>query len=158
LEISSTPYIFTFKLWDWERLGLDGKPRPIHINHGKEVIQWNRTEKWVKKNLINRIEKISEGEGWTEEKTGLHELEFIETRRHWFSERVVHQGCDSVQVLNLIEGDEVIVESLKKEFPSITVSYGEVFIIPANVTEYAVTPLHPEKNKIYGTIKAFIRC
>ena len=47
LEISATPYIFTFKLWDWGRMGLDGKPRPISLDHGKQVIQWDRTAKWT---------------------------------------------------------------------------------------------------------------
>ena len=90
LEISATPYIFTFKLWDWGRLGLDGLPRPINIEHGKKNIQWDRTKQWVSQNLINRFKKIAEGDGWKEERTGLHETEFIETRRHW-----VHQNRSS---------------------------------------------------------------
>ena len=84
LEISATPYLFTFKLWDWGRMGLDGRPRPIHLDHGKKVISWERTTEWVREHLVNRIEPVAAGDGWTEERTGLHELEFIETRRHRF--------------------------------------------------------------------------
>ena len=54
LEISATPYIFTFKLWDWGRTGLNGMPRPIHIDHGAANIQWDRRTDWVQHNLINR--------------------------------------------------------------------------------------------------------
>ena len=72
LEISATPYIFTFKLWDWGRLGSDDLPRPIHIKHGEKSIQWNRDTNWVKNNLINAVKTISKGDGWVEEHTGLH--------------------------------------------------------------------------------------
>ena len=104
LEISATPYIFTFKLWDWDRLGLDGRPRPIHIDHGAANIQWDRTTAWVERELVNRIEPLGSGEGWREERTGLHEREFIETRRHWFTGTVPHDTGGGVNVLNLVEG------------------------------------------------------
>jgi hypothetical protein len=87
LEISATPYIFTFKMWHWGRLGLDGRPRPIHIDHGIRNIQWERTTSWVKRNLLNLTEPVDSGHGWFEERTGLHHREFIETRRHWFDAR-----------------------------------------------------------------------
>jgi len=53
---------------------------------------------------------VAEGEGWREERTGLHELEFIETRRHWFEAPVTHPG-GTVHVLNLVEVSEAVVES-----------------------------------------------
>ena len=90
LEISATPYIFTFKLWDWGRVGLDGQPRPIHLAHGARNIQWDRTTEWVQRNLVNQFVAVCEGDGWREERTGLHDLEFIETRRHWFEKTVPH--------------------------------------------------------------------
>ena len=103
LEISSTPNLFTFKLWDWQRLGLDGKPRPINVERGKDVIDWKRDTEYVNKHLANRFTQVAEGDGWREECTGLHPNEFIETHRHWFSKPVTHHTNNSVNVLNLVE-------------------------------------------------------
>jgi mannose-6-phosphate isomerase class I len=157
LEISATPYIFTFKMWDWGRVGLDGLPRPIHLEHGLHNIQWDRTTDWVKGNLINAVEEIAQGDGWCEERTGLHEREFIETRRHWFSKSVPHNTGGGVNVLNLCEGEEAIVESPTGAFPPMVVHYAETFIIPASVGEYTITPHGPSMGKRCATIKAFVR-
>ncbi len=157
LEISATPYIFTFKLWDWGRLGLDGKPRPINIEHGKNVIQWNRTTGWTRKNLINRIEKVEEGDGWIEERTGLHEREFIETRRHWFTKKTEHDTNGGVHVICLVEGDAVVVESPVNAFEPFVVNYAEVFVVPAAVGPYTITPADSSGKTRYGTLKAYVR-
>jgi mannose-6-phosphate isomerase class I len=157
LEISATPFIFTFKLWDWGRMGLDGRPRPIHIEHGIRNIQWDRTRPWVKKNLINQFSRVRSGRGWREEKTGLHEREFIETRRHWFRSRVPHRTEGSVNVLNLVHGEEAIVESPKSLFEPFVVHYAETFIVPACVEEYTIRPHGVSKGKECATIKAYVR-
>lgn len=157
LEISATPYIFTFKLWDWGRLGLDGLPRPINIEHGSKVIQWDRDENWVKDNLINAVTRIGEGNGWIEERTGLHEFEFIETRRHWFTEKVFHHTGGSVNVLNLIDGREAIVESPTDAFEPFVVHFAETFIIPEKVGEYSIRPHGESEGQKIATIKAFVK-
>ncbi|HEV2328109.1 MAG TPA: class I mannose-6-phosphate isomerase [Verrucomicrobiae bacterium] len=155
LEISATPYIFTFKMWDWSRLGLDGRPRPINLEHGFKNIQWDRTTNWVKQNLINHIEPLSSGDGWREEKTGLHPFEFIETRRHWFTKSVPHDTRGTVNVLNLVEGQEAVVESPDKAFEPFPIHYAETFIVPAKVGAYSIRPL--DSGKTSATLKAFVR-
>ena len=157
LEISATPYIFTFKLWDWDRLGLDGFPRPIHLDHGLANIDWNRDTEWVQTNLINRIDRLADGPGWREERTGLHELEFIETRRHWFTKSTPHDTCETVNVLNLIEGEEAVVESPTGEFDPFIVHYAETFIVPASVGRYSISPMGPSFARRCATIKASTR-
>lgn len=157
LEISSTPNIFTFKLWDWQRLGLDGKPRPINVERGKHVINWNRNTDYVHSHLRNRFRVVAEGDGWVEERTGLHPNEFIETRRHRFSKPVLHHTEGSVNVFNLIEGEEAVVESPDKAFPPFVVHYAETFIIPASVGSYTITPTGRSTGKECMTIKAYVR-
>jgi hypothetical protein len=156
LEISATPYIFTFKLWDWGRLGLDGKPRPIHLDYGLANIQWDRTTDWVRENLVNPTRPIADGPEWREEATGLHSLEFIETRRHWFTSPVEHDTAGTVNVLNLVEGKEAVVKSPTGAFAPFVVHYAETFIVPAAVGAYRISPIGKPERPL-GTIKAFVR-
>lgn len=157
LEISSTPSIFTFKLWDWGRLGLDGKPRPINIERGKDVINWSRDTAYIKANQCNHIETLSETPDYKEERTGLHPNEFIETRRHIFTGRVLHHTNDSVNVLNLVDGEEAIVESPTNSFEPFVVHYAETFILPACVGNYTIRPYGRSEGKQCMTIKAYVR-
>ena len=157
LEISSTPNLFTFKLWDWQRLGLDGKPRPINVERGKDVIDWKRDTEYVNKHLANRFTQVAEGDGWREECTGLHPNEFIETHRHWLSKPVTHHTNNSVNVLNLVEGEEAVIESPINAFKPFVVHYAETFIIPAGVGEYTIAPYGKSVGQECGTIKAYVR-
>ena len=157
LEISATPYLFTFKMWDWGRVGLDGRPRPIHLEHASRNIQWSRDTAWTRENLVGRVEQVAAGEGWTEERTGLHELEFIEVRRHWFSDVVPHDTEGTVNVLNLVQGDEAVVESPDGAFAPFVVHYAETFIVPAAVGPYTVRPHGPGVGQRLATVKASVR-
>jgi hypothetical protein len=159
LEISATPYIFTFKLWDWARMGLDGKPRPVNLERGRQVVRWDRDESYSREHLVNRIVSCGDGPGWREERTGLHPAEFIETRRHWFTSAVPHntggEAEGSVHVLNLVAGTEAVVESPDGHFEPFVVHYAETFMVPAAVGRYTVRPSNA--GEPCATMKAFVR-
>ncbi len=155
LEISATPYSFTFKMWDWDRLGLDGLPRPIHIDEGLANIQWDRTTGWVRENLVNAIHVVHDGDDYLEEHTGLHELEFIETRR--FTSRGVteHDASGGFHMLNLVDGTSAVVESLEGTFAPFIVHYAETFIVPAAAGRYAIRPESEGEQIMF--VKAYVR-
>ena len=157
LEISATPNIFTFKLWDWQRLGLDGKPRPINVERGKDVIDWKRNTDYVHANLANHFEPTAEGDGWNEIRTGLHPNEFIETRRLSFSVPVLRKTAGSVHVLNLVEGEEALIESTDGSFAPFTVHYAETFIIPECLGEYVIRPCGLSEGKECMVMDAWVR-
>ncbi|WP_198169743.1 class I mannose-6-phosphate isomerase [Agromyces laixinhei] len=157
LEISATPFIFTFKLWDWGRVGLDGVPRPVHLDHGERNIQWERDTEWVGQHLIGQVEELRREPGLVEERTGLHELEFIEVRRHWFDDEAVHDTDGTVNVLNLVEGDEVEVVSPNGAFEPFVVHYAETFIVPAAVGPYSIRRSARSRSERFATVKAYVR-
>ncbi|AMM22281.1 mannose-6-phosphate isomerase [Frondihabitans sp. PAMC 28766] len=157
LEISATPYLFTFKMWDWGRVGLDGVPRPIHLDHAIANIQWGRDAEWTRANLVGQVVEVARGDDWVEEHTGLHEFEFIEVRRHWFDGIVEHDTAGTVNVLNLVEGAEAVVESPEGAFDPFVVHYAETFIVPAAVGRYRIRPYGDGLGQRLGTVKASVR-
>ncbi|MFF1632517.1 class I mannose-6-phosphate isomerase [Leifsonia sp. NPDC058248] len=157
LEISATPFIFTFKLWDWGRVGIDGIPRPIHLDHGRKNIQWDRDTEWVEENLIDQVELVREDEDVREERTGLHSLEFIEVRRHWFDSEAQLDTEGTVNVLNLVEGDVVEVASPTNAFEPYRIHYAETFIVPASVGPYLIRRTADSTSETFATVAASVR-
>lgn len=155
LEISATPNRFTFKLWDWGRVDMDGKPRPIAIQHGKHVINQEIDKEFAEKELINAIEVLTDEDGFKEEHTGLHPLEAIETRRLTFAKKITQKTCGSVNMMNLVEGKHIFVSSPNEEFAPFDVYYGETFIVPETIKEFCLEPA--ESGEIVKVMKAYIR-
>lgn len=147
LEISATPYIFTFKMWDWGRLDLDGRPRPIHLKHGMANIQWDRDTEWVKKNIVNRITLIHEDERGTVERTGLHEREFLDTFRVSTAGEIPIRRNGSVHVMNLVEGGRAILASTDGRFEPFELHYAETCIIPEAAGDYSLRAMDGEPVK-----------
>ena len=91
-----------------------------------------------------------------EESTGLHHLEFIETRQHWFTKTVPHDTEGNLHVVSLVEGDAAIVESPTGAFAPFTVNYAEAFVVPAAVGAYTIRPAGAGSGEL-ATLKAYVR-
>ena len=98
---------------------------------------------------------MHDADGIREERTGLHETEFIETRRHWFRAPVTHDTEGSVHVLSLVEGDRIVVTSPDGRFEPFEAGYAETFIVPAAVGRYTVAAVDADRQ--HATIRASVR-
>ena len=102
------------------------------------------------------FETIREGEGWREERTGLHELEFIETRRHWFTGTVPHDTGGGVNVLNLVRATRRLSKAPPaRSSHSSSIMRKRLSFPPLSAPTPFVLTAFPGKK--CATIKAFVR-
>ena len=144
LEISSTPYWYTFKLYDYLRPDLTGKPRPINSKFGLEVLDTSKATSWVKQHLIPEPRVIREEEGGREEEFGTTHLAFFGTRRLTVADQLTNTPNGYFEILVLVKGEKVQVTLEKDPKFAWEMHYLESLVIPAASGTYTITNEGPE--------------
>lgn len=140
LEISAAPYIYTFKMYDWNRPDLNGGMRPINIEHAFRNLDFDRKGHAVHAELISRPVVIEQTDTMRIESLPTHPLHF------YAIDRIVlpaHSGCATLatnnkcRVLMVVEGGAVqlstSVGGVKEMY------FAETFVIPAAAQSFELT-------------------
>jgi mannose-6-phosphate isomerase class I len=152
LEISATPYIFTFKMYDWLRLDLDGKPRPINIDHAFKNLVFDRKGQKVQDELISKPAVIEEGSDWKLIHIPTHREHFYDVHRIDFESKVELNTNNNCHVMMLVEGASVLLETA--DGTRHVFAYAETFVVPAAAGSYTLTNVGQSTAKV---IKAFLK-
>ncbi|PSL45661.1 mannose-6-phosphate isomerase class I [Chitinophaga niastensis] len=152
LEISATPYIFTFKMYDWLRPGLDGKPRSISIEHAFNNLDFSRQGAAVTSQLLSVPTIIEQGTDWQIIHLPTHAAHFYDIHRLEFDNEIIVHTNNNCLVLMLVEGTAVSVITASGE--TIIYHYAETFVIPAAARECRIKNMGSKRAKV---IKAFLK-
>ena len=143
LEISATPYIFTFKLYDWLRKGTGGQPRPLNIERGFENLDATRKGDVVQKELISKPNLVDQGDGYQVYHLPTHPEHFYDIKRYDILSKITLPTDDSLQILMVVEGASVDIEIDGK---CSTYYYAETIVIPAAAEKYRL--INPNEKAI----------
>ncbi|MEH6658989.1 class I mannose-6-phosphate isomerase [Leeuwenhoekiella marinoflava] len=152
LEISATPYIFTFKMYDWLRLDLDGKPRPINIDHAFNNLKFDLKGDIVKNELFSHTQELQKGDDFKIIHYPTHREHFYDVRRLDFDTTIEIETLESCHVMMLVEGEQIILEI--ENGKSERLCYGETFVIPAAAKLFKLSNLGSGRAKV---INAYLK-
>lgn len=126
-EIQQTSNI-TYRIYDFGRTGLDGKPRELHTELSKAAIDYTVHDDYKTnyESKVNQENEIVDCEYFT---TSLYELNQPVTKEM--------SGLDSFMIVICVEGQGTILDSAGNE---LTLRQGETVLIPASTESFTMTP------------------
>jgi mannose-6-phosphate isomerase class I len=151
LEISATPYIFTFKMYDWLRPDLSGNPRTLNIDRAFENLNFDRKGDVVTDTLISKQTTAKKGADWEIINLSTHPEHFYAVERLEFDTEITENTNNQCQVLSLVEGESITVTTNGLEQ---VIHYAETFIVPAAAKKYTLKNTGNTRAKV---IKAFVK-
>lgn len=152
LEISATPYIFTFKMYDWLQKDDRGKNRPINIQHAFNNLDFQRKGSRIAREFISTPQILKQEQDWTLIHLPTHEEHYYDIHRIEFTTEIEVETVGTCHILMLVDGTKIEVETL--DGSSGHFNYAETFIIPAAAQRYR---LINRTNKTAKVIKAFLK-
>lgn len=152
LEISTTPYIFTFKMYDWMALDLDGTPRPLNIERAMKNLVFDRKGEKISREFVSKPSIIEKGEGWEMWHLPTHPKHSYDVHRFKIKDQVEVHTEGKCHALNLVEGTSAWIVS--KNGRRFHLNYAESFIVPAAAESYTIVN---DTDKEIMVIKAFMK-
>ena len=138
LEIGSTPYRYTFKIYDYRRPDLDGGFRPLSTEHAFNVVRWERTERWVRSHLLPVPRLARSGPGWREEVIADSPFFHHVVHRVEFDASYPDDTRGTFHLLVLVEGERVSIAPRGRAGAARPLALSETVLVPAAVGAYRV--------------------
>ena len=125
----------TYRIYDYDRLGLDGQPRQLHIDEAMEVIDYTACEEPKVEYEVPTLGAVNL----------VKDIHFT-TNLLVFDKKIGrdYAPLDSFVVYMCVDG-EVLISAPECEEQDIRISKGESVLIPACLDDITLTPVVPTK-------------
>ena len=111
----------TYRIYDWDRVGKDGKPRELHIDKAVDVIDFNSKAEKIESNGQN-VQEIMKTKYFNVDKIKIEDI-YTDI-----------SNIDTFYAISITDGSGKIYYE-NKEF---NIKKGDSFIVPAKLGEYKI--------------------
>lgn len=157
LELGTlTMSAYTYKIYDYTRMDITGKPRPLHTKLAEQALRFERNADWVMEHIAFPPKLLEVGQGWRELLVGQYESMYLETHRIEMEtgSRYAGDNREGFCVITIVDGEAARIQSVDNPSSYYEAKYLDVILVPASMPRYEVIA---EGRQPVVLHKAFVR-